>query len=310
MGVLPVVKSDLSFCAMKKTSSRTASGRHEHHTQAGDASTTGQRAFEALRAELAAIPREQLATVNVDVQVTAITALAVARAIAKDAALRARFHAIAKAARFDVAKLDGLESTALAAWYARHQFLLASAVRSNAQLPAALASTAAEVKARMLRVVEYHLGDHPVAGPVAGAIRPGTGYLDLANDLVALGRLYADYRALLAHDEKGYAAGDEALAARLGGEIIVLLGGAPTPEQETWAEHQARAWTKLQADYAEVAAVGRFLKRGDDDVATSFPSLIAASRTATPGRTSAAPAPAPGGPAAGAPALPAAPVAA
>jgi hypothetical protein len=150
----------------------------------------------------------------------------------------------------------------------------------------------------MMRVVDYHLGDHDVAGPIVLAIRAGTGYLDLANDLVALARLYADYRSLLAHDKKDYKAGDEKLAGEIGDKIIALLGGGATAEQKKWADRQARAWTQLNTDYADVFATGRFLKRKDDDIESAFPSLIAASRAAAtratpPGQAADPPAPAP-----------------
>jgi hypothetical protein len=180
---------------------------------------------------------------------------------------------------FDLPKLDGLATTALAAWFARHMYLLASATHTEAQLPVSLVATATTLKTRMMRVVEYHLGDHPVAGPIVTAIRPGTGYMDLANDLVALARLYRLHADLLEHDRKDYQAADQGLAAQTGDQILKLLGGN-TPDQRKWADRQARAWTLLNTDYAEVYAAGRYLKRADSDVETAFPSLVAASRAA------------------------------
>ena len=208
-----------------------------------------------------------------------ITALAVARAIDADAVLRARFEALARAKEFDLRKLDGLATAALAAWFARHMYLLASATHTEAQLPVSLVTSATTLKTRMMRVVEYHLGDHPVAGALVTAIRAGTGYMDLANDLVALARLYRAHADLLEHDKKDYQSADQGLAAQTGDQILKLLGGN-TPDQRKWADRQARAWTLLNTDYAEVYAAGRYLKRADGDVETTFPSLVAASRAA------------------------------
>ncbi len=212
----------------------------------------------------------------------AAIALGVANAIAADKDLRARFEALAKAHEFDLARLDGLATAALAAWFARHMYLLVSATHTEAQLPGSLVATATALKTRMMRVVEYHLGDHPVAGPLVSAIRAGTGYMDLANDLVALARLYKAYAHLLEHDKKDYQAVDQGSRRRQGTRYRRCSGS--TPEQRKWVGLQARAWTLLSGDYAEVFAAGRYLKRWDVDVESAFPSLIAAARAAGGGR--------------------------
>jgi hypothetical protein len=259
-----------------------------------DYAAAGETAFAAIETRLLALSNDSLNNVIVDVQIAAITALAVAHAIDADTALRARFEALARVKEFDLPRLDGLATTALAAWFARHMYLLASATHTEAQLPASLVATATTLKTRMMRVAEYHLSDHPVAGRIVTAIRAGTGYMDLANDLVALARLYRTHTDLLEHDKKDYQAADQGLAAQTGDQILKLLGGN-TPDQRTWADRQARAWTLLNTDYAEVCAAGRYLKRGDGDVDLAFPSLItasraAASKTTTSGQPAAPPA--------------------
>lgn len=240
---------------------------------------TGEEAFAALETKLLALPHDRLNAVTVDVQVAATIALSVASAITADPALRARFEALASIEEFDLARLDELATAALAAWFARHMYRLASATHSEAQLPASLVATAMARKARMMRVVEYHLGDHPVAGALVAAIRTGTGYMDLSNDLVALARLYATYATLLEHDKKDYRAEDQQLAGATGDQILTLLGGSE-PEQRKWVDRQARAWTLLSRDYAAVYEAGRYLKRGDVDVESIFPALIATARAA------------------------------
>ena len=254
-----------------------APSKHEpeptHYTAAGE------KAFATLEPKLLGLSDDRLDLVNIDVQIAATTALSVAQVIAADKILRARFEALAAAREFELHRLDGLATSALAAWFARHMYLLASATHSDAQLPSALVKLATELKARMMRVVEYHLGDHKDAGPIIAAIRPGTGHMDLANDLAALARLYRQYTHLLAEDKKRYQAADQALAEETAEKILTLRGGNAS-EQRKWADRQARAWTWLNADYAEVCAAGRYLKRYDSDVESAFPSLVAASRGA------------------------------
>ena len=259
-----------------RSTTASKSGRKPSTT---DRIAEGEKAFAAIEARLLALPSDRLNAVTVDVQVAAIIALSVANAVAADKALRARFEALAKVNEFDLARLDGLATVALGAWFARHMYLLAGATHTEAQLPASLVATATALKTRMMRVVEYHLGDHPVAGPLVTAIRTGTGYMDLANDLVALARLYKAYAHLLEHDKKDYQAVDQGLAAQTGDQILTLLGGS-TPEQRKWVNLQARAWTLLNGDYAEVHAAGRYLKRADGYAESVFPSLIAAARAA------------------------------
>ncbi len=265
---------------MKTKAAQPASAsKSGHKPSKTDHLAAGETAFAAIEDKLLALPADRLTAVTIDVQVASTVVLAVANAIAADTVLRGRFEALAKAKEFDLAKLDGLKTVALATWFARHMYLLASATHTEAQLPASLVATAMALKVRMMRVVEYHLGDHPVAGATVAAIRAGAGYMDLANDLVALARLYKTHAHLLAHDKKDYQAEDQGGAAQTGDQILTLLGGS-TPEQRKWVGLQARAWTLLSGDYAEVCAAGRYLKRADGDVESAFPSLIAASRAA------------------------------
>lgn len=261
----------------KKAASSKPADKTGNQSPEDDYVADGEAALAAIEPKLLALPSDSITYVNVDVQVAAVAARGVARTISKDATLRARFEALAAAKEFDLAHLKGLETGALAAWFARHRLLLASATQSEAQLPASLVAAAMTLKARMMRVVEYHLGDHPKAGPIVAAIRAGTGYMDLANDLIALARLYKTYAKLLAHDKKDYQATDQNLAAKTGDQIVVLLEGS-TPEQRKWADLQARAWTWLNRAYDEVSEAGRYLKRHDADVDSAFPSLVTASR--------------------------------
>lgn len=225
--------------------------------------------------------REELLQPRVDVQVGAVVAIGVARFVA-DPVVRARFVALGKSGEFDFASVDQLDGVARAAWFARHRFLVADATRSTAQLPPEMVEAGGALKARMMKVVEYHLGEDPSAGPRVKAIRPGSGHLDLANDLHALGELYAEYAARIAHDQTFYRSSDGAAAKKMALDMIGRLGGSGASEAERWNDLQSRAFTLLRKVYEEVRRGGLFLFHGDDGEA-KFPTLIGASRKSAGG---------------------------
>lgn len=243
--------------------------------------STAESAYREIDPRLQALPKEKLVVVNVDMQVAAVFALGVSE-IVQHPAVRPRFARLAKASDFDDQHVDALSKVALAAWFARHRFVMTTATRSEVQVPEATFTEASALRARMLRLLEYWMTeDAAVLGELA-AIRQGTGYQDLANDLIALSALHGRFGETLSQDKKLYQPGDAASAARLAGTILRHLGLAATADQNEWAAVQPRAWTLLLETYEEVRRAARFLlgrEMGD----ARFPSLVLASR-GTPSR--------------------------
>lgn len=240
--------------------------------------SAAEAAFQSLGATFAEMPRDVLFPINVDVQVAAVFALGVSR-FASEEGVRTRFSQLAKSGEYDDSVVDWLAPAAQAAWYARHRYLLETATRSEAQLPAALVDVAFALRGRMLRLAEYWLSDDLEAAAELAAIRIGSGHQDLANDLVALAALCDRHQPLLSQDKKLYQAGDTALAKQLAGEILERLGASATAEQSKWLTAQARAWTFLARTYEEVRRGGRFLfpnQEGEE----RFPSLVSVARAA------------------------------
>ncbi len=237
-----------------------------------------EAAYRKLEPRLAAIPRDALAPLNVDLQVASVFVLGVARFVTEPS-LRARFAKLAKTGEYDAACVEDLGPAAQAAWYARHRLLLANALRSDARLSAALVDEAVALRSRLLKLADYWLGDDIALAAEITAIRAGTGHQDLANDLIALAALLKRNKSEVSQDKKLYRATDIATANRLGGAILEELGAAATAEQSEWAAAQPRVWTHLANTYAEVQRGGLFLfanDRGDE----RFPSLIAVGRSA------------------------------
>lgn len=238
--------------------------------------SAAESAYREIEPRLQALPREKLVVVNVDMQAAAVFALGVSD-IVLHPEVRPRLARLAAASEFDDRHLDDLPRVALAAWFARHRFLRMTAIRSEVQVPEAVFNEASALRARMLRLLEYWMTEDPVVLADLAAIRAGTGYQDLANDLIALSELHGRFSDVLSQDRKLYQAGDAAGAVRLAGTILRCLGAAATAEQNEWAAVQPRAWTLLLDTYEEVRRAARFLlgrEMGDG----RFPSLVLASR--------------------------------
>jgi len=249
----------------------------------------GQQSFEQLGPRLEGLDASRLARTNVDIEASIIAALAVARRVSEPALL-ARFQSL-PAGEFDPTCLQTLGTAAWATWYALRQYSRESATSSEARLPASLVKQAAEVEQRMQQCAEYHLNDHPTAGPWLLALRPGTGHRDLASDLAGYADIHEQHADVLRHDRRHFREGDVALARELSARILQLLGDTLSPEARSWQERLARCWTLLLSTYAEVSAAGSWLERKSPDVSRLFPSLHAVGRAAQKGSTEPTPAP-------------------
>lgn len=240
--------------------------------------------FKKLKKRLLAIPLEELKPVSVDCQVSCAIALGVVQH-AQAEPLRSRLKNLSKSGEFNDACVDELPIAARAAWYARHRYLLDEAAKTEAKVSLALLDQASALKSRMLRCAEYHLSAHPSEAPVLAAIRVGSGYQDLANDLLALSELYKRQKAELSHDKRNYGAQDAAQAKTLAHQLLEELSQGHVERQGDWGEMQKRAWHLLSRTYGEVARAARFLL-GEERGAELFPSLVGASRAAKASKAS------------------------
>lgn len=258
---------------MVKPSSQSRSAALQSRLDHADA------AFQSLQPTLLDIDAAALSPLKGDLQRAAIAALGVALWAQTDDA-HARFvdAASCRSLRFDIASIKRLESAALAAWYIRHHALLSAGTSSEAKLPADLDARSAGVRNRMFKCAEYNLDHDAEAVRVLDHVRPGTGYLDRANDLYALANLYRQHASVLADDRRHWRADDEKAARGLYTEILHGLGLVPGTDGVDWIEMGARAWHLLRSTYAEVSTVGACLYRSEPADAL-FPNLVAVSRS-------------------------------
>jgi hypothetical protein len=139
-----------------------------------------------------------------------------------------RLQKLAAIGEFSAQELQDLPDLAHAAWYICHRQDEQAALSSEARLSAALAETGARLRARMLRVLDFHFEDDPDVGPTLAYIRRGSGYHDLADDLTGLATLYGRHKGSLHGTPAHYHPGDEKEALAAAARILTELGaGAP-----------------------------------------------------------------------------------
>lgn len=242
-------------------------------------SDQAKQAFETIRAELEALPQFSLITPRVDLQKAAAITHSIAR---RDLASprRERFEGLSNLAGFEFSTLERLITLSLACWYARARQLEALALRQRAIVRPEVATQATELRARMLRVLEYHFHNGGSVAERLAFIRSGAGYQDLANDLYALAELYEtpSVRDVIQEDTRHYDESDMSLAREVADQIFAGLGLRDDDDAQVWTSMAQRAWTALLAAYDEVRAAGRFLFRDEPTVGEDYPSLITRTR--------------------------------
>jgi hypothetical protein len=234
--------------------------------------------FQRTKPTLDALAASDIKSPSIDVQEAAVVVLGI-DGLLREPATQTKVAALVKAGLLDGQLLEDLADVARAAWFSRYRLLQVSAVHSDASLPASLVEEALSLRRRMLKTLDYNLDGDVDAMARLDAIRLGSGYLDLANDLLANADLYRERRSDIESDQKNYRKTDEADARRLADKILRLLGAVTTPEQTLWKSNQARAFTLLLTHHEEARRAGRFLFYYEDGEKL-FPSLFSAVRSA------------------------------
>lgn len=227
---------------------------------------TAKRAWEETAPLRAAL--EPVGLPRVDLGDVAILAIGIANVL-REPEVRRRFGLL-HPELFDPELLDRFELAAWALWFGHNQRLTAEAIEDDATLSASTLSRALEIEKRMMRVVEYVLGDDPDAGPVVAAIRAGTGHIDLAADLTSLATLYEEHRAVLeAGGGAHYRASDERDAKAAAARIVFELGGRDRSAAEA-KDQAARAFALLERTYERIRGFAHLIIENGRE---RFPSL-------------------------------------
>ncbi len=179
---------------------------------------------------------------------------------------------------FDKNRIALLLTCAQAAAHIYAELSNAKSLKDNlhARLPAALVDLATEHRKKMLKVLDYILGDLPDVAQILTDIRSGSGYEDLSNDLYRLGQLYNQHHDTLDADRIRFNFADARTAYDLDAQISMALDQNRRERIAFWTQENARIITLLRSHYGEVAGTCRWLLRelDEDTLDERFPSLF------------------------------------
>jgi hypothetical protein len=218
----------------------------------------------------------EVLTINLDIPRAASKAIG---ALPGLVALRPRM--VSEAPQFAIEKLDRLREYALGAWYAH---ILAMPPTSAGSPMQPLLEEAGPLREDLLVAAEAlaHRGVLD-AGAVA-EIRGGTGHIDTATDLVALGTLF-DRQWAKVSSKTAIEKQEVDRATVLGTEILTAMGARLQPDGEPVstteaADRRARAFTLFMKAYDACRKVVGFLRWDQGDAYRIAPSLFTKGRRA------------------------------
>ncbi len=234
------------------------------------------------RPRVDAIQAADLLVPRLDIRAAALAALGVYAFVTQVEPLHARFQKQSTIGEFDIESIEGLKAASFLVFLTHAQAEAAGAFATDVKVPATLMQEGIEVEARMQELCEYKFKRDPKIAPLLALLRPGSGYRDLAGDLLGYADIYVMRPKQVASDETNYRSTDVADARRIAGDILAHLAAAMTPKAKEAYELMQRAWTLLVQTYFEVQEVGTCLLRRDPKRDEWFPSLYAAGKSGRP----------------------------
>lgn len=250
---------------------------------------TAEALLTAYLPRLKAIPPDRLDFPRVDVDAVSRTLLAV-YAFTQVPQLRSLFEAAASAGQFDMVNLERLKEVTLVLIHTFRKAEAAGALKTSAKVPAELDAESLEVEKRLQAVCEGFFPDDPFIQQ----LRPGTGYIDRAYDLLGYADKYDANSAVVAGHVL-YRATDAADARKLAGKLLAAVNTTMNPPQKLAFDQLQRVWTFAVPVYFEVRQLGLAFLRYDPSRDERFPSVYVVGRKGS-GRKKASKEEAPTGP--------------
>lgn len=227
------------------------------------------------RAPAPAAPVEAEATPLRVPSVDTKTAFEVGRAtlkLLKKAAIRERLRVL-PASELPASLVDGYEDVLVAAETASAEYEVARSGDTDARVSVALVRQGMETSGRMQRCLGYNLEGDPEVQRQLAAIRLGTGYADLANDLAELSVLYTTHADALRGDGRNYRASDAAGSKELADKIREAMAEGQRAATKKAGQKWANAFAALDASHSEIVAAGRYLDRKEPTLAARWSLL-------------------------------------
>ena len=251
-----------------------------------------QQAFDLLQPRMNQIPEKDLTRPTVRLGNTALAVLALIDTWNKGG-WRNRFETFSATGYWDFDNYETLPLAARALWHVQYKLREKRVLATEANLPEDVASRGIDLRARMRHVCEFLFRGSPSLSSKLAYLRGGTGYVDLAHDLLGYAELYRDNLALVRTAPIHFRDDDMEQAVKLAHTILALLTVKEPREAAQWVNYQSRAFTLLRNCYDQVRAAGLFLGRDEPAIDKVFPSLYTLAKKSKSKKQSPAPEPEP-----------------
>jgi hypothetical protein len=231
----------------------------------------GENAFKQLESALRAMTQDEIMPMTVDAQEAALAALALV-SVARDPKRLERLSLLMPAL-LEPKAIDQLELAAWATWYAHTQLQTELAQAKGAKVDADTYEASGRHLNKLLKLVEYHVGDQPRVAVELADIRSGAGYQDRATDLVRAAALFDRHHDELEQDARYYDAGLGDGARRYAEAIVESLRASLGRTAAEWSDLRSRAWSQMVQLYDQVRAAGEYVFRNEPEQADLFQKL-------------------------------------
>jgi hypothetical protein len=226
--------------------------------------------LEVVRPALDALAEEEVRPLTLQVVTAVMSAIRLWQSYVADKAL---FVANFTALGFDAAGLQNFPLRISALWYT--DVILGQAFQHNRALPKEVAGEAKPLHAKLAAAALYLFKNDPILIPQVRSIREGSGYLDMADDLVRYAALFATHW----DDVKNRCDVTEIdlqSAKRLSPVILEGLTAIPAKEMNARKDLRNRAGEYLCRGAEDIREAAFYLFRKKPAALTRYPSLYIA----------------------------------